>query len=109
MPPGSDAHFQMALKAKTKEEAAFILRAHADTLAKAFDFDETRALVEAKIDLGYWGAYHSNETRAAMEELFECEHPIFGRFKQNGPPDLADAFKAGMQAGEQMRKARGET
>lgn len=40
----------------------------------------TRAEAEAleRTNLGYWAGYFSAETRARVEMLFRCSHPIFG-------------------------------
>lgn len=32
----------------------------------------------AKINLGYYAGYYSNETRERVERLFHCSHPVFG-------------------------------
>lgn len=37
---------------------------------------EAEALV--RNNLGYWAGYYDNETRARVEKLFRCAHPVFG-------------------------------
>ena len=49
----------------------------------------------AKVNLGYFAGYYSNETRARVEELFMCSHPVFGSIKNNGSPTPEQAFKMG--------------
>ena len=48
-----------------------------------------------KSNLGYYAGYYDNETRARVEKLFLCEHPIFGSIKENGAPTPEEAFNAG--------------
>jgi len=33
----------------------------------------------AKINLGYYAGYYSDETRERVERLFDCSHPYFGK------------------------------
>ena len=47
-------------------------------------------------NLAYWAGYYDNETRARVERLFHCEHPIFGSIEKNGPPTAATAFRMGL-------------
>jgi len=61
----------------------------------------TRAEADAieRENLGYWAGYYDNETRARVERLFRCEHPVFGAIAVNGPPTLEQALEAGRQMG----------
>lgn len=49
-----------------------------------------------KSNLGYFAGYYDNETRKRVEELFLCEHPVFGSYKENSVPTPEEAFNAGM-------------
>lgn len=49
----------------------------------------------AKINLGYYADYYSNETRQRIEKLFNCSHPVFGSIKLNGAPSTEQALEAG--------------
>lgn len=51
----------------------------------------------ARHNLGYYAGYCSDETRARVERLFVCVHPIFGPITKNGPPTAKEAFEAGKQ------------
>jgi hypothetical protein len=31
-----------------------------------------------RVNLGYWAGYYNHETRARVERLFKCSHPVFG-------------------------------
>jgi hypothetical protein len=48
-----------------------------------------------KSNLGYSAGYYGDETRARVERLFRCAHPIFGSIVNNGKPTPEAAFEAG--------------
>jgi len=52
-----------------------------------------------KANLGYWAGYYDNETRARVERLFRCAHPIFGAIAERGPPSPAECLAAGLARG----------
>ncbi len=47
-------------------------------------------------NLGYYAGYYDNETRARVERLFKCSHPVFGGIAENGSPTPEEAFNAGV-------------
>lgn len=55
----------------------------------------TEAEKICKSNLGYYAGYYDNETRARVEKLFLCAHPVFGSIKENGAPTPEEAFEAG--------------
>ena len=57
-----------------------------------------------RLNLGYWAGYYGNETRERVERLFKCEHPVFGKIAEKGPPTPEQAFKAGVEAGKRMKE-----
>ena len=59
----------------------------------------TRAEAEAleRTNLGYWAGYYDAETRARVEMLFGCSHPVFGSVASNGQPTPEAAFEAGRE------------
>lgn len=62
-----------------------------------------RSRVEAKEierqNLGYYAGYYDDETRARVERLFGCSHPVFGPIATNKSPTPEAAFAAGIKAG----------
>lgn len=50
-------------------------------------------------NLGYYLGYFDTATRARLEPLFKCKHPIFGSIAENGPPSFAECFLAGVMRG----------
>lgn len=58
-------------------------------------------------NLGYYAGYCDDATRERVERLFSCEHPIFGKIKDNGPPTQREAFMSGLIASSMgVEKAR---
>jgi hypothetical protein len=65
-------------------------------------FDKnTRERAESieRANLGYYAGYYSNETRARVERLFHCAHPIFGEIAVKGPPTPEEALAKGIEMG----------
>ncbi len=71
-------------------------------------FGKTREEAEAveRTNLGYFAGYYNAETRARVERLFRCSHPVFGSIAQDGPPTAESALAAGIAFG---RAARGDS
>jgi len=65
----------------------------------------TRETVEKNCNsnLGYYAGYYSNGTRARVEKLFKCSHPIFGSIKDNGAPTAKEAYQAGLDHGKKSK------
>ncbi len=61
-------------------------------------FGQTREEAERLlgINLGYFAGYYGAETRARVERLFSCAHPIFGAIAEKGTPTPDEAFSAGI-------------
>lgn len=57
--------------------------------------DATTLARIVKEDLGYLAGYQDDATRARIEALYDCYHPIFGRIKDTGPVSSAEAFALG--------------
>jgi hypothetical protein len=61
-----------------------------------------KSLAEAesieRANLGYFAGYYDAETRARVERLFRCAHPIFGAIAERGQPTAAEALAAGVRA-----------
>lgn len=70
----------------------------------SMSFGQTRANAEQveRSNLGYFAGYYSGETRARVERLFRCAHPIFGSVAECGEPTAAEAFKAGFDRGQKV-------
>lgn len=73
--------------------------------------DRAEAEKMERSNLGYFAGYSGNETRKRVEQLFKCEHPIFGSIAKNGPPTQREAFLMGaaMGAGVKLEIIKGVT
>ena len=54
-----------------------------------------RAAAVVRSNLGYWAGYYTADTRARVERLFQCAHPVFGAIAVVGEPTPEQAFEAG--------------
>ena len=61
-------------------------------------FGKSREEAEAieRSNLGYFAGYYDHETRARVEHLFHCQHPIFGSIATHGIPTVEQALNAGI-------------
>lgn len=55
-----------------------------------------------RANLGYYAGYYNQETRERIEELFHCEHPFFGKAKNN-PLTPEQQLKIGFDLGAKLR------
>jgi hypothetical protein len=95
-----------AMQITDKQEAEQYLKDYVCWIdARRDELDERSAIVPsiqiAKQNLAYYAGYYGEDVRARVEELFICAHPIFGSIKDNGSPTAEEAFKIGMQMGQQ--------
>jgi hypothetical protein len=51
--------------------------------------------------IGYWTGYLDHETADNVMELFETEHPVFGR----SHPTPEEAFRLGYEPGQRLKKS----
>ena len=98
--------YEPAMEIQTQAEAdAYFEKLVGDTIT---NYGKSREEAERIIreNLGYYAGYYGNETRARVERLFRCEHPIFGSLEKNGSPTFEQALKAGMDYAEKRKKER---
>lgn len=96
-----------AMQITDAEDAKQYLAAYINYLQKfsaEFEGGKTAEQV-AKINLGYYAGYYSDETRERVKNLFNCCHPIFGKVaeKQIAP---AKAFQMGVKMSEVRNENR---
>jgi hypothetical protein len=67
---------------------------------KAANGDDARPEAERieRINLGYFAGYYDSSTRARVERLFRCAHPVFGAIATAGAPTPDQALMAGVSA-----------
>jgi hypothetical protein len=87
-----------AMEITTQEEANTLFEELVvETMAEHPEREAAESVVRAA--LGYFAGYYDHETRARVEHLFQCEHPILGAVK-NGVPLPEEIFRLGMKMGE---------
>lgn len=69
------------------------------------NFGKSRAEAEEleRTNLGYYAGYYDDETRARVESLFHCAHPVFGSIAENGSPTPEEAFAAGQAFADRLK------
>ena len=90
-------------------EADAYLTAAVEKIAKeAPDRSREQILATLKGNIAYFAGYYDDLTRARVERLFHCAHPIFGPIATKGRPSPEEAFAMGV-AFAKSRKNHGET
>jgi len=91
--------FEEALKIKSRTEAKQYLQDYAEWIKERGEkIDSVKDPIDiAKENFGYWAGHYSHEVRRTVEDLFECEHPIFGSIEKNGAPTPEQAFALGVE------------
>lgn len=86
--------YDPAMKIEDQVEADAYLEACVEHTMR---FGKSRADAEKieRSNLGYFAGYYKAETRARVERLFRCAHPIFGAIATQGVPGSEEAFEAG--------------
>ena len=97
-----------AMEITEQEDADQYLKAYIEYTKKCMENDprddDKPAEWIVKQNLGYFAGYYSNETRARVEKLFKCSHPIFGSIKEKGAPTNEEAYEAGKRYVERNKK-----
>lgn len=73
-----------AMEIKTKEKASEYLMALVAWCLKASAAEHTdmtaeKALALQRQNLGYYAGYYDSKTYHRVQDLFNCEHPVFGK------------------------------
>jgi hypothetical protein len=82
-----------------------------ECVAHTMTFGKSREEAEQveRSNLGYYAGYYSAETRARVEHLFACAHPIFGAIAERGQPTAEEAFALGQQRGRASKEGSGSS
>jgi hypothetical protein len=91
-----------AMEVKTAEEAAEYYEALIDWMMTYWHEDRAKAEGIVKQNLGYFAGYYDHETRLRVEELYNCQHPVFGAASA-GAPTPEEAFEAGKRMAEESK------
>jgi hypothetical protein len=84
----------------TKDNAAAIVKEQVDEMVATLHYqpDEARKIVLANI--GYYCGYYSSELADKVYEMFETQHPIFGR----AHPSPEEILRMGIELGRRSKK-----
>jgi len=92
-----------AMRLETQKDAdAYFERLVAHCMAHGSPRDDAERI--ERENLGYFAAYYGDETRARIERLFRCEHPILGAIATTGPVQP----EAALEAGKALRSSTAE-
>ena len=97
--------YEYAMTIRTQRKADAWFKKLISRLVKRFG-GMTRAELELiqRSNLGYFAGYYDAATRARVERLFKCEHPIFGSIAKHGQPTPEQAFKMGLKMGKKAKE-----
>lgn len=88
-----------ALHNGTRERARQLVDLQVAEMIDVLGYDEAEARRVTLVNIGYYCGYLSNETADKVMDLFETEHPVFGRTH----PTPEEAFRLGRELGERMK------
>ena len=90
----------MDRKITTKEEAAALVDEESQALVEQYHLSEEEARKRLLESIGKVTAYLSYQQADRIMELFDCEHPVFGRQH----PTAEEAYRMG----QEYRNKKGE-
>ena len=104
-PQASDFYDSCAL-VTTKDEAGRYFKKLVDFVVENYDQDRIEVEKIQRSNIGYYAGYLDRETQLRIYDLFDVDHPIFGR-KQ---PTADEAFQMGKDsaAGKSIEQIREE-
>lgn len=92
---------QRVANGMTKEEAHDLLVEQVKEMVVLGDSRE-EATRHMLVNIGYFAGYYSHEIADKAYDLFDTEHPIWGRVH----PTPEDAFRMGLEYGQRSRERR---
>lgn len=87
--------YEPAMKMTDEAAAREYFAALVDRHMRYFGKSRAEAEQNERTNLGYFAGYYDNETRARVERLFSCSHPVFGSIAKVGAPTPDEALQAG--------------
>jgi hypothetical protein len=91
---------KLALKDGTKERARELVDQQVREMVDVLQYAEPEARRITLVNIGYYSGYFDNETADKIMDLFETEHPIFGRTH----PTPEEALRLGRELGQRMKQ-----
>jgi len=84
----------------TKAKAAAIVKEQVDEMVKVLEYKRAEAKKIVLNNIGYYCGYYPADFADKIYELFDTEHPIFGRTH----PAPEEAFRLGMEWGQRAKE-----
>ena len=87
---------ESAIEAKSNLEAKKILQHLVfkfQTRNKGVSDEDATLIIKSRI--GYYAGYFDDSVRERVEQLYDTEHPMFGKFVEMGAPSSAEAYQCG--------------
>jgi hypothetical protein len=84
----------------TKEKAAALVEQEAIEMAEAYRWSIEAAKAKLLVDIGYATGYLSHAQADRIFELFDTEHPVWGR----SHPSQEEILRMGIERGEALRR-----
>ncbi len=83
----------MVTGARTREEAKKVFDSLVDDLVTRHKKTKQEARAITKSNIGYCSGYYDEKTASRVLNLFDTEHPIFGKYY----PSPKEAFEKGLE------------
>jgi hypothetical protein len=84
----------------TKEQAAALVKEEVAAIAEHYQLSKKEARKRLLESIGYVTGYLSHEQADHVMELFDCEHPVFGRQH----PTAEEAYRMGQEYAKRNNK-----
>lgn len=91
-----------AIEVRTQEEADECFSNLVEQQLREHGADPSTVDARVRCALGYFAGYYDHETRLRIEQLYRCEHPIFGPATK-GLPSPEKIFRMGLELGSKRR------
>ena len=84
----------------TRENAAAIVKEQVDEMVKVLEYDPAEARRIVLQNIGYYCGYYPTDFADKVYEMFDTEHPIFGKTH----PTPEEALRIGMEWGRRVKE-----
>jgi hypothetical protein len=87
-------------KINTKEEAAALVAEEAAAASDFYKIPVETAAANILSNIGYFTGYLDHASADRIMEMFDCEHPVFGRTH----PTTEEAYRIGLEYGQRSKE-----
>lgn len=97
--------YSRSTKIETEQEAKAYLNNLVQYFVQRFNMPLDEALLKVRQNIGCFSGYYDRETRARVEKLFNCVHPVLGSVNNDLSPE--EIFNIGLKMGEKYKYEQG--